>query len=121
MTICADGTTMQIPTASWPKYQAMGATQGACPSNGNIKGGGNGGGSNGGSGDSLGKPNGGAAKPGAKITICHTPPENPKAPKVTMEILPSDWAAHQKHGDTQGPCAAPGKVIVPNKTIQQGK
>ncbi|HEX2898802.1 MAG TPA: hypothetical protein VHS96_03685, partial [Bacteroidia bacterium] len=103
-TICADGTTMTIPTASWPKYQAMGATEGACagkPNNGQVvpKGG-----------DSLGKP-GGDVKTGGKISICHTPPENPKGPKVTMQILESEWAAHAKHGDTRGPCGVPGKQI----------
>jgi hypothetical protein len=105
MTICADGTTMQIPTASWPFYQNGGATQGPCaqrPNNAPVvpKGGGQ-----------PGKPSGEVVKTGAKISICHTPPENPKGPKVTMEIQESEWAAHAKHGDTRGPCTAPGKQI----------
>jgi hypothetical protein len=98
MTICKNNQSMQIPTSSWPLFQAQGATQGGCPEGG------------------QGKPNGGtvkpvegsggktAVKPGeTKITICHFPPENPKAP-VTMQVTGTEWIQHAKHGDKQGAC-----------------
>ena len=40
---------------------------------------------------------------GAKMTICHIPPGNPKA-KHTLVISASAWPAHRGHGDTEGPC-----------------
>lgn len=124
MTICVDGHAMQVPTASWPAYQSQGATQGPCPEGGGtgkpngtgkpVEGGGTGGKPVEGGGTG-GKPveGGGTGKPVAtKITICHTPPENPKAP-VTMQINAADLAAHLKHGDKQGPCTTPvgGKTL----------
>lgn len=39
----------------------------------------------------------------AKVTICHIPPGNPDK-KKTIEVGQSAWPAHEKHGDTQGPC-----------------
>jgi hypothetical protein len=39
----------------------------------------------------------------AKITICHIPPGNPDK-KKTIEVGQSAWPAHEKHGDTLGPC-----------------
>ena len=42
--------------------------------------------------------------PGAqRITICHIPPGNP-ANRQTITISVSAWPAHQRHGDTLGPC-----------------
>jgi copper chaperone CopZ len=38
-----------------------------------------------------------------KITICHIPPGNKENPQ-TITIPLSAWPAHEKHGDTKGPC-----------------
>jgi hypothetical protein len=38
------------------------------------------------------------------ITICHLPPGNPSNPQ-TITVAQSAVAAHQRHGDTLGPCA----------------
>jgi hypothetical protein len=38
-----------------------------------------------------------------KITICHHPPGNRENPQ-TITISASAWPAHEKHGDTLGPC-----------------
>jgi hypothetical protein len=43
-----------------------------------------------------------------KITICHHT-HSKKHPTVTIRISNRAWAAHQKHGDTLGPCATPKK------------
>ncbi len=40
---------------------------------------------------------------GSTITICHYPAGNP-ANKQTITIGAAAWKAHQKHGDTMGPC-----------------
>ena len=39
---------------------------------------------------------------GKKITICHKAGPNKK---VTITVSTNAWPAHQRHGDTQGPCA----------------
>jgi|SRR5690348_6244358 len=39
-----------------------------------------------------------------KMTICHHT-HSKKHPQHTITISTSAWKAHQKHGDTQGPCA----------------
>jgi hypothetical protein len=41
MTICYNGQTMKIPTASWPYYRGQGATEGECPKQNPSNGGGN--------------------------------------------------------------------------------
>lgn len=41
-----------------------------------------------------------------KITICHLPPGNPDNAR-TISIKENAWAAHQAHGDSQGPCPEP--------------
>ncbi|HEY5691857.1 MAG TPA: hypothetical protein VIS49_10400, partial [Cyclobacteriaceae bacterium] len=38
-----------------------------------------------------------------KITICHHPPGN-RQNFQTLTIPASAWPAHEKHGDTKGPC-----------------
>ncbi len=38
-----------------------------------------------------------------KITVCHIPKGNP-AKKKTISIGASAWPAHERHGDTLGPC-----------------
>jgi len=38
-----------------------------------------------------------------KITICHKPPGN-RENSQTLTISASAWPAHEKHGDTLGPC-----------------
>ncbi|HCM77720.1 MAG TPA: hypothetical protein DIS90_15160, partial [Cytophagales bacterium] len=38
-----------------------------------------------------------------KITICHKPPGN-RENSQTLTISKSAWPAHEKHGDTIGPC-----------------
>jgi hypothetical protein len=43
-----------------------------------------------------------------KITICHHT-HSKKHPTVTISISNRAWPAHQKHGDTLGPCATPKK------------
>ncbi len=56
------------------------------------------------------KNTGGNGKPG-KITICHKPKG---ARPVTITISKSAWKAHQKHGDTEGPCSGqPPKPTAP--------
>jgi hypothetical protein len=40
-----------------------------------------------------------------KITICHHT-HSKKHPTVTISISNKAWKAHQRHGDTMGPCAA---------------
>lgn len=120
MTVCYDGRTQDIPTSSWAMFQQAGATQGPCA--GNNKGG-----------DTptpkptpkpvpTPKP---TPKPVptptpkptpketvAKITICHTPPENPKAP-VTITIPEGEWAKYAKLGAKKGACppATSGKQL----------
>ncbi|ATB45155.1 hypothetical protein [Corallococcus macrosporus] len=38
-----------------------------------------------------------------KVTICHIPPGNPaNAHSITVSV--SAWPAHERHGDTLGPC-----------------
>src|SRR4051812_43366594 len=39
-----------------------------------------------------------------KITICHHT-HSKKHPTVTIRISNKAWPAHQRHGDTLGPCA----------------
>jgi hypothetical protein len=43
-----------------------------------------------------------------KITICHHT-RSKKHPTVTISISNRAWPAHQKHGDTLGPCTTPKK------------
>jgi hypothetical protein len=43
-----------------------------------------------------------------KITICHHT-HSKKHPTVTISISNRAWPAHQKHGDTLGPCTTPKK------------
>jgi hypothetical protein len=45
----------------------------------------------------------GTALDGETVTICHIPPGNP-AKKKTITIGTGAWPAHEKHGDTLGPC-----------------
>jgi hypothetical protein len=41
-----------------------------------------------------------------KLVICHHT-HSKKNPQHTITISPSAWKAHQKHGDTLGPCVPP--------------
>lgn len=52
-----------------------------------------------------------------KVTICHHTGSETN-PTVTIEISTSAWAAHQEHGDTQGPCptASPTQTAYPSKS-----
>jgi hypothetical protein len=43
-----------------------------------------------------------------KITICHHT-HSKKHPTVTIRVSVRAWPAHQKHGDTLGPCTASKK------------
>ncbi|CAM4519644.1 MULTISPECIES: hypothetical protein [Myxococcus] len=47
------------------------------------------------------------ATPG-KVTICHIPPGNP-ANAHTISVSTSAWPAHERHGDTLGPCEGGGE------------
>lgn len=47
------------------------------------------------------------ATPG-KVTICHIPPGNP-ANAHTISVSTSAWPAHERHGDTLGPCDGGGE------------
>ena len=56
-----------------------------------------------------------------KVTICHHTGSKKKA-GVTITISQNAWKAHQKHGDTLGPCpAAPPKAKDDGKDKGKGK
>ena len=40
---------------------------------------------------------------GNQVTICHRPPGNPSNAQ-TITVSPNAVPAHQRHGDTLGPC-----------------
>src|SRR3954470_20444856 len=50
-----------------------------------------------------------------KITICHHT-HSKKHPTVTIRVSNKAWPAHQRHGDTLGPCATAKKHATHNKT-----
>ncbi|WP_426756795.1 hypothetical protein [Myxococcus sp. Y35] len=54
-----------------------------------------------------GEPSYDEATPG-KITICHYPPGNP-ANAHTLSVGAPAWPAHERHGDTLGPCEWSGE------------
>ncbi|GHG87944.1 hypothetical protein [Comamonas sp. JC664] len=43
-----------------------------------------------------------------KITLCHYPPGNP-ANAHTLSVGAAAWPAHERHGDTLGPCEGSGE------------
>src|SRR5207244_182189 len=56
-----------------------------------------------------------------KITICHHT-HSKKHPFHTITISQNAWKAHQKHGDTLGPCpATPPKAKENGKGKDEGK
>ncbi len=100
--------TISIPESAWPAHQAHGDTQGPCPvvqppaeedksevnqdkSKDNE--------------DKSKNEEGDKSKEqdSDKITICHHPPGN-RGNFQTLTIPASAWPAHEKHGDTKGPC-----------------
>ena len=93
--------TITIAESAWPAHQAHGDTQGACPEvqvpvdeeTSNDKD------------DEKDKDKDEKSEEtdSDKITICHHPPGN-RGNTQTLTIPASAWPAHEKHGDTKGPC-----------------
>ena len=54
-----------------------------------------------------------------KITICHHT-HSKKNPTVTISISNKAWPAHQRHGDTLGPCAHAKKAKAHGKANAKG-
>ncbi len=57
---------------------------------------------------------GGQYQYGKKITICHKG-------KNTITISVNAWPAHQRHGDTEGPCAAAPAAAIGAVKATKGK
>ena len=51
---------------------------------------------------------------GKKVTICHKG-------KKTISISKSAWRAHQRHGDTLGPCSSPAAKAAKAKKAKAAK
>jgi hypothetical protein len=51
-----------------------------------------------------------------KITICHHTKGKGGTHHVTISVSVRAWPAHQRHGDTMGPCASQANVARHSKT-----